>query len=95
MSCKVIKTFVKTPWEELDYPISYSRLLEADETIVTSEWVVDSGITEVATDQGTTATAITLGGGLPENVYLASNRITTSEGRSYERAIRIRVCAPS
>jgi hypothetical protein len=92
MSCKVLKTYIKTPWEELDYPVSYSRLLETGETIVTSEWVVAAGITVIDDEQGADATEITLGGGTANQEYLASNRITTSEGRKYERAIRIRVC---
>jgi hypothetical protein len=92
MSCKVLKTFVKSAWEELEYPISYSRLLEAGETIVTSEWVVTAGITVIGDEQGLDATEIKVGGGTANTEYIASNRITTSEGRKYERPIRIKVC---
>jgi len=93
MSCKNLRSFTKTAWEELDYPISWAQLLASGETISASSWVVPAGLTELDTEQGLDSTAITLGGGTIGQSYTVANRITTSAGRKFERSIQVTICA--
>lgn len=84
-------SFTKDPDAVLDYTVDWSDWLSDGETIATSEWLDVEGIVkDFDTNTDTTATVWLSGGTSPE-VYVLTNRITTSDGRGDDRSIRIRV----
>jgi hypothetical protein len=87
------KSFPKDPDERKDYSIQWAAHLTGAETIASSVWVVDTGITVATTTTSATATTIWLEGGTSGTNYKVINRITTtsSPARILEKAIQIRV----
>ena len=84
----------KAPGANLDYTIDWTDWLEVGDTLATSIWTVEAGVTlGTVTFNTTTATAFISGGTLGENVR-ATNTITTANGltdsRSFKLAIRAR-----
>lgn len=84
------KTFTKDPSAVLDYQIDWSDWLGSD-TISTSSWDVQDGITEESDEKTTTTTTIWLSGGTAGSDYKLVNQIVTAEGRTDERTITILV----
>ena len=82
--------FTKDPNATLDYQINWSLWLGTD-TIVTSTWVVPTGITRVSDSNGTTTTTIWLSGGTVSHDYELTNRIVTAAGRTEDRTITIQL----
>ena len=68
--------FWKDPNAILDYSIPWATWLGTD-TIVTSTWIVPTGITKVTDTKTTTTTTIWLSGGTVGAEYALVNRITT------------------
>lgn len=81
----------KTPGEEKDYGIDWSRYLEDGVTISTSTWRVPSGLTNEADDIDGQATVIRLSGGAVNQDYVLNNTIATSTGETLERSIQVKV----
>lgn len=81
----------KDPDAILDYPMDWSSWLETGETLVTSSWLVDNGLTKDSENNTTTASVVWLSGGVAGQTYLVTNRITTSLGRQEDRSFRIKV----
>lgn len=86
-----MKGFVKDPDAILDYVIDWGPWLNGDE-INTSNWTLDSGITNSADDTPSTSTTrIFISGGTAGVNYTATNRITTIGGRTDDRSFEVRV----
>ena len=87
-------TFKQDPDAQLDYKVDWSLWLGTSETISTSTWVVDPGITQGvptgATHDNTSAT-IWLSGGVVGTTYTITNHIATSAGRINDRSIVVRI----
>lgn len=81
----------KDPDANLDYGFDWSAWLAASETITTSTWIVDTGLTKGTTSNTTTATTVWLSGGTPGTTYLAVNRIVTNQGRTDDRTVKVLV----
>lgn len=92
----------KTPAELLDYTINwrdtsdatFDPLFESGETISTSTWSAESGITigtPVSTNTTTTSTVWISGGTVRGNPYKVTNTVTTSAGRTYTRTLYIHI----
>ena len=87
-----IKRYTKDPASVLDYTIDWgTNWLAAGETISTSAWTVESGITKDSDSNTTTTATVWLSGGTAGTVYTVTNRITTSAGRTAERSLYIKV----
>jgi hypothetical protein len=71
----------KDPVALLDYTIDWHRWLGTD-TIISSTWTVDTGVTVVATSSTTTTTTVWLSGGMAATNYEITNQITTAGGRT-------------
>jgi alkylhydroperoxidase family enzyme len=79
---------IKDPDENIGVVINWAAPLGAD-TISSSTWVIESGITlDSDTNTTTTATAI-LTGGVRGNTYNCTNRVTTAAGRIWDRTVRV------
>lgn len=84
------KIFDKDPDAVLDYTIDWSAWLVSD-TIATSDWSVQAGLTEDSDSNTTTTATVWLSGGAEGESYSVRNRITTAAGRTDDRTITIRV----
>lgn len=83
-----MQRFLKDPDAELDYRLDWSAWLDGD-TISTSTWSADTGIT-VTTSTSTTATAtVWLAGGTLGQAYTVTNRVVTAGGRTDERSFLV------
>ena len=82
--------FTKDPLAVLDYKIDWSDWLGTD-TITSSTWTVQSGITETISSNTTTTATIWLAGGRARNSYAVTNNIITAGGRKNEQTIVIPV----
>lgn len=70
------------------------QLTDVGDTVTTSAWVVEAGITKDSDTKTTTSTTIWLSGGIVGVEYTLTNRVTTAQGRTYERSILVNVVAP-
>ena len=87
-----IPTYSKDPDETLDYIVNWATHLGSD-TISSSSWDAETGVT-VDSDTNTTTTAtVWLSGGTLGEFYLVTNTIVTDGGRTLEQSIRIRMVA--
>lgn len=85
-----IKTFLKDPDAVLDYEMDWSDWLVDTDTIVTSTWTADTGITIDSNTNSTTSATVWLSGGAAGSSYTVTNSIVTDDGRADDRSITIR-----
>jgi len=81
-------TWEKDPGALLDYTVDWELWLSSD-TIATSSWSADTGITVVTSTNDTTSATVWLSGGTAGTVYDVVNRIVTAGGRTDDRTITI------
>lgn len=81
----------KDPQEVLDYYIDWSDRLGPTDTIGTSTWLVPTGITVENEDKTTTMTVLWLSEGILGDKYDNLNRIVTTEGRTMDQTVSIRI----
>lgn len=85
-----IKVFNKDPSARKDYGFNWAPWLDGD-TISTSTWTLDDGITNYLSTNTATTTTIWLSGGTPGQDYTATNQITTAGGRIEQQSLKIQV----
>jgi hypothetical protein len=88
----------KDPDEVLDYQIDWADeekgpRLETGETLLTSVWTVFSGDVVIDSSEfvSTGLSTVWLSAGTAGTAAIMRNRVTTSEGRTYDYAARVRV----
>ena len=83
----------KDPQAVLDYGFDWSASgwLATGETISTSNWTVEAGITKDSDTNDNTTTTIWLSGGTAGEDYTVTNTIVTSASRTDERSIIVAV----
>ena len=85
-------SYVKGPGEVKDYEIDWApHLGDGGDTITTSTWVVQDGLTEATPSATTTATTIWLSGGTAAVDYTVTNHVVTAQGREFERSFVVKV----
>jgi len=77
---------VKDPHAVLDYTLDYTLYLDGD-TIATSVWSADAGITVDSENETTTKATVWLSGGTAGNTYRVTNTITTAGFRTDDRTL--------
>jgi hypothetical protein len=83
-------TLEQDPEEVKDYTLDWgTRRLAASETISTSTWTVPSGITKNSDTSDDTTTTAWLSGGTPGVHYRLTNKVVTSQGRTYVWSVTI------
>ena len=77
------KVYIKDPDAVLDYGIDWNKnnWLGSD-TISTSTWTLETGISKVADSKTNTTTTIWLSGGTVGESYAVENKIVTAGGRT-------------
>lgn len=81
---------VKDPDERLDYVIDWSKRLGSD-TIITSTWILPSGINTDLNTFTNKATTIWLTGGTVGQTYAITNRITTAGTRIMDQTVNLTI----
>lgn len=84
--------FMKDPSAVLDYAVDWTGWLAEGETIGSFPVTVDAGLTvaQAATHSAGVVT-VWLSGGTAGKTYTVTSRVTTNQGRTDDRSIRIRV----
>ncbi len=85
---KIIKEFQKDPDAVLDYTLDWTPFLSGD-TILTSTWLVPTGITKDSDSKTSSTATVILSGGTARNTYIVTNRIVTVGGIKDDRSLRI------
>lgn len=85
-----MKIFTKDPSDVLDYTRKAAKFLGTD-TISTSTWSADSGITIDSDSNDTSTATVWLSGGTAGNQYTITNRIVTSGGRTKDKSFIVKV----
>lgn len=88
------QSFVKDPDAVLDYQVDWSSWLSATspvDSIVTSSWAAEAGITIDSQSSSSTTATVWLSGGQRGRQYEVRNRIVTAGGRQDDRTIYISV----
>ena len=80
------------PNEEDEYGADWEDKLDVGETLLTSTWILPTGIVGGVGTMSTTQTSIKLSGATLGERYLVTNRVTTTEGNTLERSMYIRCC---
>jgi hypothetical protein len=88
-----MQLYIKDPGAVLDYSINWGGgYLQGGETLMTSIWTIfPSDMTQSAASNTTTTATVTVSGGAAGQIYQLTNRVTTSQGRTDERSITLRV----
>lgn len=90
MPPSVLATIEKTPNGVANIGFNYSAwLTPQSDTILSSTWTADTGITLGAAGFTTTATTTWVSGGTAGVAYTLTNKITTVGGRVEERSFTI------
>jgi len=79
----------KDPDAILDYHVDWSNWLVENDTISTSQWLVDDDLTIIAEAFGNQTTTVWISGGETGRLHGMTNRIATSAGRIDDRTISI------
>lgn len=90
MTCTELIEYCKAPAASVPYGFRWVDWLTGGETILTSTWEVEAGLTNVSEASDDTTTGITLSGGTIGESYLVRNIITTTT-MSDERAFRVKI----
>jgi len=80
----------KDPDEVLDYQIDWTARLAGD-TISTSDWDVEAGITMDSESNTDTTATIWISGGTVGETYTFTNHIVTAGARSMDQSVRLRI----
>lgn len=81
----------KDPDEVLDYQIDWSKRVANTDAIVSSTWIVPTGITKDSDSFTDFATIIWLSSGTLDEEYTLTNRVTTTEGRTMDQSVDIKI----
>ena len=82
---------LKDPDSTIDYTMDWGTKWLVSDYIVSSTWIVESGLTLVSQSNTTTTATVFISGGVIGNTYIITNRITTNLGRIDDRSINIRI----
>lgn len=83
--------YIKDPQAVLDYTVNWSSWLPSGDTIVTSTWTADTGITIDSSSATTTAATVWLSGGTVSVSYNVVNHIVTADGRAEDQTLVIKI----
>ena len=86
----ITRGFTKSGAEVLDYAINWETWLDGD-TISSSVWDVDTGLTEDSESETSSVATVWLSGGTDNEIYQVTNQIVTAGGRTAERSFRLTI----
>lgn len=80
----------KDPGDNIDYVADWTRFLDDGETLSSSSWIVQEGISVSSTHLNSPFATVWLRGGDAGVTYRITNRVITSGGRTAERSMNVR-----
>jgi len=83
--------FIKDPDAVLDWQFNWANWLHDGESIASASFIVDDGLTADSTGHDATVATVWLSGGTAGHVYRVTNRVVTSDGRTDDKSINVRV----
>lgn len=83
--------YTKDPDDVLDYSFDWAKWLAEGDSVSSSEWIADDGITVDRTEFSSSLTTVWLSGGIAGLHYGVTNRVTTDQGRTVDRTLIIHV----
>lgn len=88
-----MQLYIKDPGAVLDYSINWGAgYLQGSETLSSSIWTIfPADMTQSSASSTASTATVTVSGGTAGQIYQLTNRITTSQGRTDERSITVRV----
>ena len=90
-----LKVHKADPTSVKDYPVDWASLLETGETLVSSTWDIQTGITQDPDNAPSFTpagiTVIWLTGGTIGELYVIENHVVTSAGREYDGSFGVYV----
>jgi hypothetical protein len=86
-----VREFTKDPNAVLDYQVDWSSWLANGETISTSSFTVEAGLTKDSESNTTSSGTVWLSGGVEGTRYRITHRITTNQARTDDRSFMVRV----
>jgi hypothetical protein len=81
----------KDPNEVLDYQLRWTKRIPDGDAITSSTWVLPDGITKQSDTFTDTTTTIWLTGGEDGETYTLTNRVVTTEGRTMDQSVSLKV----
>jgi len=81
----------KDPGELLDYGFDWTDWLEQGDAISAADWSVTGGLTVESEENTTVISKAWISGGTNQTIAKATNRITTTGGRTAERTLTITI----
>jgi len=82
-------SYLKDPQAVLDYGVDWSLWLAGGETISTSTFTVDAGLTKNSQTNTTVSATVWLSGGTIGQRYKVVNEITTTAGRTNDATFTV------
>jgi hypothetical protein len=79
----------KDPSASLPYEVDWADWLPDGDTIASSTWVVEQGLTLVSSTYSSTTAQVVITGGTANRVYTITNQITTAAGLVDQRSIKL------
>jgi hypothetical protein len=87
-----MRTVRKAAFEEVIEGFDWSDRLDSD-SLAASVWEVAAGLDASDATFDDSSTSVELSGGTATTQYLVTNKVTTTEGRAYQRSFKIIVVA--
>ena len=81
----------KTANGVLDFQLDWSTWLASGDTISTSTWTLETGITNDSDSSADTTTTITISSGTTGKTYEVTNAIVTTNGFDAERSFYLKI----
>ena len=78
-----------SPLATLDYGIDWNAYLITNELIISSTWNIDAGVSKSSEQILNGVTSLFITGGVINTIYKLVNIITTSQGRTDARTIKL------
>ena len=79
----------KDPDEVLDYQVDWSARLASGDSVQSSTWTLDSGLSQNSASIASPKTTIWLSGGTAGKTATIVNRVVTTQGRTMEETIAL------
>lgn len=86
-----MRTITKAPDEEILEGFDWSDRISAGDSLASSTWTLDSGLSGNSGAYNQTSTQVELTGGTAGAQYRVINLVTTSQGEAFQRSFKVQV----
>ncbi len=86
-----MRIYPKGPNDTKEYSFDYTYDLLSGDRIVSSSWILGSGLTSESEAYTEFLTSIIVSGGVPGSSYKISNTVRTADGKEYTKSFYFRI----